>query len=60
MGKNRDNAVQAIRRAARPLRDLSDLDSLIELIGESRIVLLGSRWRARRGCGPAVPPATAP
>jgi erythromycin esterase-like protein len=41
MGKNRDNAVQAIRRAARPLRDLSDLDSLIELIGESRIVLLG-------------------
>lgn len=42
MGRNRDNAVQAIRRAARPLHDLSDLDGLLELIGDARVVLLGA------------------
>ncbi|WP_029000503.1 erythromycin esterase family protein [Azohydromonas australica] len=41
MGRTRDNAVQAIQRAAQPLEDLNDLDRLLDLIGESRIVLLG-------------------
>jgi erythromycin esterase-like protein len=41
MSKSRDAAVQAIRQCAHPLRSLHDLDALLELIGEARIVLLG-------------------
>jgi erythromycin esterase-like protein len=35
------NVLQAIRREARPMMTLRDVDTLIELIGDSRIVLMG-------------------
>ena len=48
MGKTRETAVQAIRHEAHPLRNLDDLDRVLELVGESRIVLLGESTHGTR------------
>ncbi|NML18590.1 erythromycin esterase family protein [Azohydromonas caseinilytica] len=48
MGKNREAAVQAIRHEAHPLRDLEDVDRVLGLVGESRIVLLGESTHGTR------------